>query len=164
LGIRQIFSEIVGQIADRPTISIAGTKEWWRDGKRHRDYGPAIEYANGSKFWYRDGLQHRDDGPATLMADGSKLWYRDGLLHRDDGPAIEWADGSKEWRRDDKLHRVDGPAAEFADGSVAWYRDGIKITGEAEIAAMTPKVSPLDLVIKSPVTLCAVQIFRGVKT
>ena len=32
-----------------------GTKEWFADGKYHRENGSAIEYANGDKFWYLNG-------------------------------------------------------------------------------------------------------------
>ena len=33
-----------------------GTKEWYRDGKLHREDGPAVERSNGTKEWYRDGI------------------------------------------------------------------------------------------------------------
>ena len=79
-----------------------GTKHWYRDDKRHREDGPAIEWVDGDKYWYRDGKLHREDGPAVECADGYKSWYRDGELHREDGPAIEWASGYKEWYLDDK--------------------------------------------------------------
>jgi len=31
---------------------------WYKPGtdERHREDGPAVEYANGSKFWYLDGV------------------------------------------------------------------------------------------------------------
>ena len=29
-----------------------GTKEWWLNGKLHREKGPAIECTNGRKEWY----------------------------------------------------------------------------------------------------------------
>ncbi len=83
-----------------PPVDADGTKRWYRDGKLHREDGPAIEYADGRKHWYRDGKLHREDGPAVEWATGDKEWYRDGKLHREDGPAVEWADGDKEWYRD----------------------------------------------------------------
>ena len=86
-----------------------------------------IEFANGDKRWYRDGKLHREDGPAVEFADGDKEWYRDGKRHREDGPAVESANGDKLWYRDDKLHREDGPAVESANGYKAWYREGKKI-------------------------------------
>ena len=55
-----------------------GSKEWYIDGKLHREDGPAVERANGSKYWYIDGKKHREDGPAIEYADGSKEWYIDG--------------------------------------------------------------------------------------
>ena len=53
--------------------------------------------ANGNKSWYRDGKLHREDGPAFELANGNKYWYRDGKPHREDGPAIEGANGEKCW-------------------------------------------------------------------
>ena len=77
--------------------SANGTKFWYRDGKCHREDGPAIEYANGDKSWYRDGKRHREDGPAIEYANGNKWWYQDDVLHREDGPAIEYCTGNKKW-------------------------------------------------------------------
>jgi hypothetical protein len=54
-------------------------------------------YDDGTKFWYLNGKRHREDGPATEWASGNKAWYLNGKLHREDGPAIEDANGGKEW-------------------------------------------------------------------
>lgn len=32
-----------------------GNKEWYLNGKRHREDGPAIEWADGTKSWYLNG-------------------------------------------------------------------------------------------------------------
>jgi hypothetical protein len=74
-----------------------GNKLWYFNGERHREDGPAIEYANGGKSWYRNGELHREDGPAIEYTNGDKYWYRNGELYREDGPAIEYANGEKEW-------------------------------------------------------------------
>ena len=76
-------------------IDKLGTKRWYKNGLKHRDNGPAIEYYNGTKFWHKNDLKHRDDGPAVEYSGGDKLWYRHGKLHREDGPAIEYTDGDK---------------------------------------------------------------------
>jgi hypothetical protein len=47
--------------------------------------------------WYKDGKLHRDDGPATVISDGYKAWYWKGFFHRTNGPARIWGDGTKEW-------------------------------------------------------------------
>ena len=52
-----------------------GDKEWWLNGKRHREDGPAMEWADGSKSWYLNDKYHREDGPAIEYADGSKFWH-----------------------------------------------------------------------------------------
>ena len=56
----------------------SGSKFWYLNGKRHREDGPAVEYADGDKFWYLNGERHREDGPAFERADGSKFWYLNG--------------------------------------------------------------------------------------
>jgi hypothetical protein len=72
--------------------------EWFNlNGKRHREDGPAVEYADGSKEWYLNDQLHRESGPAIEYSDGHKEWYLNGKLHREDGPAVEWSDGTKEW-------------------------------------------------------------------
>ena len=52
---------------------------------------------DGDKHWLLNGKRHREDGPAVEWADGSKLWCLNGKRHREDGPAVEWADGDKSW-------------------------------------------------------------------
>jgi hypothetical protein len=51
------------------------SKDWYLDGKYHREDGPAIEYASGHKEWYLNGKRHREDGPAVEYASGYKAWY-----------------------------------------------------------------------------------------
>ena len=52
--------------------------EWYLNGQRHREDGPAIEYPNGTKYWYLNGQRHREDGPAIEFTNGSKYWYLNG--------------------------------------------------------------------------------------
>ena len=42
-------------------IDLEGNKEWWINGKRHRDDGPAIEYANGDKEWWLNDKKCTED-------------------------------------------------------------------------------------------------------
>ena len=94
-------------------------------------------YDNGSKYWYLNGERHREDGPAIEYADGTKYWYLNGKLHREDGPAVERADdGYTAWYLNGKLHREDGPAVECAAGYKAWYLNGEQLS-EAEFNART---------------------------
>jgi hypothetical protein len=80
---------------------IYGRKEWWVNGKKHRDDDlPAIEFSNGSKYWYVNGKRHRgDDKPAVESKDDDvKIWYVNDKLHRDNNmPAVEFSNGYKEW-------------------------------------------------------------------
>ena len=56
-------------------IDADGTKRWYLNGKRHREDGPAIEYADGHKEWWLNGKRHRIDSPAIEYSSGSKCWY-----------------------------------------------------------------------------------------
>lgn len=68
----------------------SGDTYWYKNGKLHRDGGPAVELKNGTKKWYQyDKLHRSDDMPAVENVDGTKIWYRYGQIHRDgDKPAI----------------------------------------------------------------------------
>jgi len=61
-----------------------------------------ITYCSGDKEWYLDGKIHREDGPAIEKANGDKEWLLDGELHREDGPAVEFANGDKAWWLNDE--------------------------------------------------------------
>jgi hypothetical protein len=43
-----------------------GTKEWFKEGKLHRENGPAIEYANGYKEWWIEGIEYSREKFKTL--------------------------------------------------------------------------------------------------
>ena len=87
-------------------------------------------YDDGTKEWYLNGKLHREDGPAIEWASGGKSWYLNGKVHREDGPAVEWASGSKSWYLNGKLHREHGPAIERVDGYKAWVLKGGRLTEE----------------------------------
>jgi hypothetical protein len=57
-----------------------GNRIWYLNGQRHREDGPAIEYADGDKEWYLNGQRHREDGPAIEYANGDKFWYLNGKV------------------------------------------------------------------------------------
>jgi len=113
-------------------VNESGDKHWYLNGKRHREDGPACEYANGDKYWYLNDKLHREDGPAIEWAWGDKFWFLNGKRHREDGPAIEYADGDKFWylngeefskkkwkKRIKKTHKIiiDGKEIELSDES-----------------------------------------------
>jgi hypothetical protein len=56
----------------------------------------------GHQFWYKDGKYHREDGPAIILSYERQYWYKDGNLHREDGPAVIYSNGSKAWYKDGK--------------------------------------------------------------
>jgi hypothetical protein len=59
-------------------------------------------YLHGTRWWYKNGKTHRNDGPAIeFCIDGLRSWWENGKRHRSDGPAVEWANGSRAWYNDD---------------------------------------------------------------
>ena len=76
-----------------------------------------VEWANGNKEWYRNGKLHRESGPALEYANGTKYWYLNGECHRESGPAIEWANGDKFWYLNDKEYTESAYKAEISKRS-----------------------------------------------
>ena len=113
-----------------------GTKRWFLNNKRHREDGPAIEFADGSKEWYLHNELHREDGPAAVRPNGAESWYLNGKLHRVDGPAKKGGNGNTTWHRNGELHRVDGPASEWANGNKFWYLYGEILVHPNEFSTM----------------------------
>jgi hypothetical protein len=55
--------------------------------------------------YYRNGKLHRDDGPAVIKPDGTQEWYKEGKLHRDDGPAVIYTSNISNWNKDGKISK-----------------------------------------------------------
>ena len=96
-------------------------------------FGYSIKITTLAIGWYRNGKIHRDDGPAVEHSDGMKFWYKNGLIHRDNGPAIEHSNGTKEWFQHGNCHRDDGPAVKLPSGLELWYKNGCLIKWSAPV-------------------------------
>jgi hypothetical protein len=70
-NVQEHGKEYVVEICDN------GDKHWSYLGKRHRDYGPASQYANGSKYWFKDNLWCRYDGCALDWLENGRYYYID---------------------------------------------------------------------------------------
>jgi hypothetical protein len=82
----------------------------------------------GTQRCYKNGRRHREDGPAVIYTDGAQFWYKEGELHREDGPAVDLPEGYKEWCIEGKTHRVDGPAIMDHDGTKKWFLNDKQLT------------------------------------
>lgn len=67
-----------------------------------KNFTGIMEFPSGNKRWYKNGKSHREDGPAIEHSDGEKHWCKNGKWHREDGPAIEGANGYKVWFLNEK--------------------------------------------------------------
>ena len=63
-------------------IDTIGDRRWFKNGKKHRKDGPAVEGADGSCEWWINGKRHREDGPAIEYADGRSGWWINGKRMR----------------------------------------------------------------------------------
>ena len=43
-----------------------------------KDYTGIVEWESGNKSWYKNGRSHREDGPAYIRKDGVIYWDLDG--------------------------------------------------------------------------------------
>ena len=103
-----------------------GDVEWWYNGHRSRENGPAMTLKDGTQQWLKDGHYHRTgDLPAVITHGGTKKWYIDGKLHRENGPALISGKGTKKWYMHDVLHNTDGHAVE-------WQRNRTSPNGQRE--------------------------------
>lgn len=46
----------------------------------HSETEPAVVYDDGTKEWFKNGLRHRNDGPARIFPDGYIEWWLDGQI------------------------------------------------------------------------------------
>ena len=46
----------------------SGDKSWWLNDKRHREDGPAIEYAEGDKEWHLNGREVTEEEHKRLTS------------------------------------------------------------------------------------------------
>ena len=60
---------------------------------------------NGDKEWYLNGVRHREDGPAIVKTNGIRMWYLNGRIHREDGPALMHVSGGvvSQWVLNDEM-------------------------------------------------------------
>ena len=98
----------MGDVKEQPecTIDQYGAKRWFLNGNRHREDGPAVEYAGGTKEWWLNGKLHREDGPALEYADGAKSWYlHNEVVHPEQVVELHLSRGTFCWwnEKEDKL-------------------------------------------------------------
>jgi len=82
-----------------------GTREWFINGRPHRDAGdqPARIYPSGEKEWYKSGLLHRDNDLPAREEEGLQEWFVNGKLHRDGDKPARIAGDVQEWFVNGKL-------------------------------------------------------------
>lgn len=64
--------------------------------KLHALSRPARVTSDGAEEWYQNGEKHRDNGPAYVKGE-TKFWLNHGKLHRLNGPSVEGPNNYKEY-------------------------------------------------------------------
>lgn len=59
-------------------IDSTGNRRWFKNGKLHREDGPAYISRDGRQCWYHHGVLHREDGPAIITQNNENIWYING--------------------------------------------------------------------------------------
>jgi hypothetical protein len=68
-----------------------GNKFYYVDGKLHSvNDEPGAIWPDGTKSWYKEGRWHRETGPAWIYPDGRKFYYFKGEWYRDITSDLEW--------------------------------------------------------------------------
>ena len=115
-------------------ISARGDLEYWKNGRRHRDNGPArarIIKSSTIKGWSRRITEQYLT--VINMEYVKEYWgiteyYKNGVLHRDgDLPAVISARGDLEYWKNGRRHRDNGPAIIRKDGVCSWYKNGVHL-------------------------------------
>jgi len=121
------------------TCADDGTQKWYKNGKVHREDGPAIIWADGTQVWFKNNKAHREDGPAIIEPDGSQSWFLEGkkyskeefdVIRNKYTSHIKLTDGTQKWYKNGVLHREDGPAIIEPNGHQVWYFNGRKYSRE----------------------------------
>lgn len=102
-------------------ISNNGTREWWVDGKRHRNNDlPALIFNNGNNQWWVDGKRHREGNlPAIIRTRNLKK-----TRHMHDNIHTQHEGIIKEnlWFYKDHKYRInDLPTTMYNDDVYTWY-------------------------------------------
>ena len=64
-------------------IMLVGKKQWYKNGKLHRDGNlPAVEYENGDMAYYIDGIYNRTDNGPTIICNNPyiRCYHKNGVL------------------------------------------------------------------------------------
>jgi hypothetical protein len=75
------------------------------------------------ELWYRNGRSHRDDGPAVIRRDALtgtvilESWWHEGKLHRDNGPAFITRDAATGAPMCEEWYRSGEPVASKTKGA-----------------------------------------------
>jgi hypothetical protein len=119
-------------VSDVYCYDMDGSKIWYKNGKIHRDDGPAIIAVDGSQFWSKDGKRHREDGPAVVRIGGAEEYWLNGKQYTQeefekklDKADMLVSEGVVSYLNSNgELHNLNGPARIYPNGVREWYKNG----------------------------------------
>src|ERR1035437_2149197 len=71
-----------------------GSNQWFMNGLRHREDGPAIEYYSGDRLWYLDGKNYSEVEFKHLTRYRGRVFKKKYLTCRGCGKKVEWIVGT----------------------------------------------------------------------
>lgn len=113
----------------------------FKNGKCHRDYGPALFKTKKNVrllydfYWFKDGMIHREDGPYTVTENGTEYYALNDKVYYDDKKS--WEQAVKRLQRERELTVLENrdrwtniPTKDFTgviktkSKTVAYYKNG----------------------------------------
>lgn len=73
-----IYTHGISQPGEYKYVDTDGNIFYCKNGKRHREDGPAIVYKCGTRKWYVNGKFHNECGPAIIWDGGDEYYYLNG--------------------------------------------------------------------------------------
>jgi len=62
-----------------------------------KNYTGIIKWETARISFYKNGKLHREGGPAIIYTTALRYWYKEGKIHRLDGPAIKYSNKEYDW-------------------------------------------------------------------
>jgi hypothetical protein len=154
------FSEVPNNFTGIVVCRGDGSKQWFENGIRHREDGPAVEYKNGRKTWWLIGCEYTESGWKKEVAKlNAKTAEEAKVVETKEEPVVLKVESLSElpnkftgivevscvarcWYKNGLKHREDGPAVEWASGAKSWWLNGFLCSEEewkAEVAKLNAK-------------------------
>ena len=79
-------------------------KSWWEYIEEQPNFTGCLIDKDNDKAWYQNGKRHREDGPAREYADGNKFWWLNDVKYSEQ----EWIIALRKIKLEKVLKKING--------------------------------------------------------